>query len=309
MLLVTGSSGLIGSALGQIFDAEGIAWRPFDLRNSAAEDTRNQAAIANALKDVSGIVHLAAVSRVVWAEHDPALTEAVNVQALKTLITEATKLPHRPWLLFASSREVYGEQDILPVREDAQLRPMNTYARSKVLGESLTSDARENGFLTQVIRFSNVYGNTLDHHDRVVPAFARSAANGEPIRIDGSGNMFDFTHVEDSARGLFRACEAMMAGEHMPPIHFLTGRGTTLGELADLALDASHMPIELVEAPSRKFDVSRFHGDPARAKKLLGWEPTIDIEVGFKRLVDDFRREAALQNADSAEPIAAHAKS
>lgn len=293
MILVTGSSGLIGCAFAGLAAKGGLALRSFDLRENLAQDTRNPGALAAAIEDVEGVIHLAAVSRVVWAEHNPVLARETNVDALQSLLGMLLFAPRKPWLIFASSREVYGEQEHLPVAEDAELRPLNTYARSKVAGEELVEEARLAGLRAQIVRFSNVYGSIEDHADRVVPAFARAAATGGEIRVDGADNMFDFTHVDDAARGLYALCGAVRAGEVMPPVHFLTGQGTTLGELAALAQDCASRPLAVREAPSRKFDVSRFVGDPSRARELLGWQAQVPLEAGMAKLVGAFA--AAMQ--------------
>lgn len=235
MLLVTGSAGLIGKAICMRLSRAGIAVTGYDLRDDPARDTRDPVMLGRALEGVTGVIHLAAVSRVVWAQNAPELARDVNVGALAGLIGHLRAQPIRPWLIFASSREVYGEQAALPVSEDAALRPLNVYARTKVDGEDLVSAAAEAGLAAQIVRFSNVYGAVDDHADRVIPAFARTAACGGTVRVAGADNMFDFTHVDDVTEGLFLMVQAMIAGETMPPIHLLTGNGTTLGEAAALA--------------------------------------------------------------------------
>lgn len=288
MILITGSSGLVGTALRKVLDGRGIAWRPFDIDNCPAQDTCRTDALVEAAEGVQGIVHLAAVSRVVWAENDPQRTQRVNVDALDGLLRHVMSRREKPWVIFASSREVYGEQEQLPVAESAALLPMNTYARSKVAGERLMGEAREQGLLGQIVRFSNVFGSIDDHKDRVVPAFARTAAQGGNVRVDGAENTFDFTHISDVARGLATVCEAAASGEQLPPIHFLTGRGTTLGQLAELAQKHARHEVGITPSPSRKFDVSRFYGDASRARELLGWQAEVSLEEGFRQLVDDF---------------------
>ena len=293
MILITGSAGLIGCAIGKRLTAYRIDFNGFDLRDGPSFDTRNSNAIAAALQNVTGIVHLAAVSRVVWAEEAPAHAQSINVDALDNILRLVQEMANRPWLIFASSREVYGEQSSLPVAEDATLSPVNTYARTKVAGERLVEAAAASGVHTQIVRFSNVYGSTDDHVDRVVPAFARTAAAGGNLRVDGSGNMFDFTHVDDAADGLFKTIDAMIAGEVMPPLHFLTGTGTTLADLAGLAEKHALKPVSAMEAPSRKFDVSQFVGNPRRAEQLLGWNAKIGIDAGFAKLVGQFAAETS----------------
>jgi len=292
LLLITGSRGLIGRSLVKRLIARGIAVREFDVARAPHEDTRDPAAIATALEGVTGIVHLAAVSRVVWAERDPGLTQAVNVDALCSVLSIVSGRQQRPWLLFASSREVYGEPETLPVAETAPHAPLNVYARSKVAGEQLIEGAREAGLVANIVRFSNVYGCTGDHEDRVIPAFARAAALGGAMRLDGPENMFDFTHVDDVVRGLEVQIAAAAGGEIMPPIHLLTGTGTTLQALADLAARTSAHELDVDIAPSRNYDVARFVGDPERARQLLGWRADIDLATGFAALTDAYRRVA-----------------
>src|SRR5690349_8559679 len=100
MILVTGSAGLIGRHLCARLAALGVAHRRFDLRHAPAQDTRNAAALAAAIQGVTGVVHLAALSRVVWAERDPALCQAVNVEALARIVDLAAT-GTRPWIVFA----------------------------------------------------------------------------------------------------------------------------------------------------------------------------------------------------------------
>lgn len=290
MLLVTGGEGLIGSALIERLGKHGIPARSFDIRSGF--DVRDTAALASAMDGVTGIVALAAVSRVVWAQRDPELADAVNVAALDRLLALATASPLRPWVVFASSREVYGEPESLPVSEAAPRAPLNVYARSKVAGELAMEWAADAGLVANIARFSNVYGSTADHADRVVPAFARAAAIGATAYLEGPENTFDFTHVDDVAGGLFQLVKETASGRQLPPIHFVSGRGTTLRQLADLA-EANSAGMRCEERPSRNYDVARFIGDPTRAHELLGWRATTPIEEGFASLVEAFRKEGA----------------
>jgi nucleoside-diphosphate-sugar epimerase len=291
MILVTGADGLIGRHICALLKSARIAYRPFDLRRSATEDIRNRLAMAKALKGVRGVVHLAAVSRVVWGERDPVLCAATNVDALADLLRLCVE-GSRPWFIFASSREVYGEPDRVPVFEDDPLRPLNHYARSKFKGEVLVRNALDAGLHANICRFSNVFGCPLDHPDRVAMAFAAGAARGGRISVEGPGNTFDFTSVRDVVDGLWRLIEATAAGERLPPIHFVSGRGTTLGELAQMAAEMARADLVVEEAASRSFDVSRFIGNANRAKALIGWSAATDVRTEFAKLVNAIASEA-----------------
>lgn len=292
-VVVTGSSGLVGTALCAALSRLGWEVRAFDVRadGDARGDTRVPADVHRAVRGADGVVHLAAVSRVVWGERDPAGCWATNVDGTRTVIDECLAQARSPWLLFASSREVYGQAASLPVSEDAPLVPVNIYGRSKVAGEELTLAARSSGMRTAVVRLANVYGSVDDHPDRVVPAFARAAAEGLELRVDGPGHTFDFTHLDDVVEGLTRLVNLLAEGaSDLPPIHLLPGRPTTLGELAQLAIESAGTTAPVRFAPPRSYDVSQFYGDPSRAAELLGgWRAQVSIRDGLARLVRDFR--------------------
>lgn len=305
-ILITGSSGLVGSALSQAMTARGVDVVHFDLkaRGAAHGDVRDRERLRRAMVDVHGVVHLAAVSRVAWAEREPALCRATNVDGLRNVLEIAAASRSRPWVVFSSSREAYGQPERLPVTEDCDLRPMNVYGRSKAEGERLVEAARSVGVRACVARLSNVFGSLEDHPDRVVPAFARAAVLGEELRVDGADHTFDFTHVDDIARGLIALSEALDASDvGLSPIHFVSGVATTLGQLAEMAIrtardvgDAAptgaprRARSSVRVAPPRDFDVTTFVGDPARASAVLGWRANIDLETGLARLVHDLRR-------------------
>lgn len=291
-ILVTGSSGLIGSALVQRLRAEGHKVREFDLRaiGSARGDMLCEADVARAVEGVEGVVHLAAVSRVVWAQNDPKHCWDVNVEALRTLLAHVTAAPRKPWVVFGSSREVYGEPQHFPVMEDAPLVPLNVYGRAKVEGEMLVRDVGEAGGRASILRFSNVFGSVRDHADRVVPAFVRAAIRGEELRVDGRDNTFDFTHVDDVVRGAAAVINLMISGTPaLSPIHFVTGQPTTLHQLATMVIAEANSASRIREAAERSYDVARFHGSYERARQELGWTPEVDVRSGVRRLMQDMR--------------------
>lgn len=285
MILVTGSCGLVGRHLCARLAASGRDVLEFDVRRSRAEDVRNVRALEGALDGVEGVIHLAAVSRVAWAERDPGWCQAVNVDALDALAQLCAKAPFPPWVIFASSREVYGRVTAMPVPESAAIRPMNVYGRSKAAGERILYAVRDRGVVANVCRLSNVFGCTQDHADRVVMAFAKAAALGGTMSVEGRRHMFDFTAVADVVDGLIRMIDATARGTLLPPIHFVSGRGTTLQSLAETLQGYALHRVEIVETPARDFDVDGFVGDPSRAWELLGWRTTTDLHQALQRLV------------------------
>lgn len=298
-VLVTGSAGLIGRALVAKMRHAGIEPIGFDIRETSSPafgDLRDHGALERALTDVAGIVHLGGVSRVIWGERSPELCWTVNVESTRKILDRALASRRRPWLVYASSREVYGQQNVFPVAETAQLYPMNAYARSKVAAEELVSSACAAGARTAIVRFSSVYGDVDDYPDRVVPAFALAATHGGTMRLDGPNCAFDFTHVDDVSAGVMKICSALSSGEkRLPTLHFVSGVMTTLSGLAELAAEFAHCPVGIDLAAPRAFDISEFCGDPARTAEVLGWRATTPLRAGVGTLIREFRTRSAMR--------------
>lgn len=291
-VLVTGSAGLIGKALVEELRSQGMQVDCLDIRaeGQAKGDVCDPGCVQRAMAGVDGVVHLAAVSRVVWGEQDPESCWATNVEGTKHVAEVVARSPRAPWLLFASSREVYGQPAALPVSEDAPLRPMNVYGRSKVEGERVVAEACRRGVRACIVRLSNVYGSPDDHATRVIPAFIRAALAGDELRVEGAEHTFDFTHVDDVKKALARLVELLRGVAPVPPpIHLVSGRPVTLGWLAELAVSMGRHGARVNVVPPRDFDVSCFHGDPARAKATLGWQPRISLEEGVAQLFAAFK--------------------
>ena len=303
-MLVTGSAGLIGSALTNALRVGGFEVVPFDLRDPHPRDVLDEAALAGAMAGCAGVVHLAAISRVVWGERDPDQCWRVNVDGLKHVLGAAQRAPAKPWVLFASSREVYGNTSAQSVTETAPVRPVNVYGRSKAQCERLVEAAhRELGLRTSVIRFSNVYGGTNDHADRVIPAFVRAAIDGEPLRVEGWESTFDFTHVDDVAAGVLNAVRLLEASEpRLPTLHVASGIGTTLGALAQKIVRLAASTSRVIRAPRHNFNVEHFVGDPAKSAELLGFRASIPLAEGLRRLIQETRRLHACRTLAGSRP-------
>lgn len=296
-ILITGSRGLIGKALTNALTEMGIDVVSFDQKNTQKQgknqNVLDKKQLEKAAHQCHGIIHLAAISRVLWGEKDPDLCWKTNYDGTLNVLNTACTSPHKPWVIFSSSREVYGDPDSFPVLETAPLKPVNIYGRSKAAAEALVLSARTVGINTAVVRYSNVYGAVDDHPDRVIPAFCKAAAKGEPLRVDGLSNTFDFVHLDDTVRGTLKIAERLMEGvQNLPPFHLTTGKATSLKTAADLANTAGGNLSSIIEAPSRTFDVAHFFGDARQTRDILDWSPLVPIEQGIQTLTHLFQRQS-----------------
>ncbi|WP_241760980.1 SDR family oxidoreductase [Rickettsia endosymbiont of Ixodes scapularis] len=174
-ILITGAAGLIRSTLLERLEKHDYEIISCDIRLRDNPLSFYSEQIIPLLNECSGIIHLAGISRVIHGEQYPDLCNKVNAAETINFLELCKIMPHKPWFIYGSSREVYGAQSKLPVKESASLNPVNNYANGKVLIEKFIVDLENTGFNVAVLRFSNVYGGLLDHDSRVVPAFCINA--------------------------------------------------------------------------------------------------------------------------------------
>lgn len=290
-IAVTGSCGLIGRSLVELLAAQGYRVLELDIAAAAPVDVTDSDLVSGLLNDCDGVIHLAAVSRVAEAQNDPANTWAVNVDGTRNILNAVLASNSNPWLIHASSREVYGNQPAVAIDESTPIDPLNIYGRSKAACESMAACAIDAGANISILRFANVYGCIDDHSSRVIPAFSRAAALGETLRVDDANTCMDFTHVSDVCDGIVRVVDLLKAGEkNLPPIHFATGEGTTLGTLAELAVQTSEGRCTVNDVGRRASSVGCFIGNPLRAKQLLDWEHRTALSSGFAAMVKGFEQ-------------------
>ncbi len=292
-ILVTGSSGLVGTDLSEALIRAGHEVVAFDVARSPAggplENIGDFALLRDRMRHCDGVIHLAAVSRVAWGETNPDLCYSVNVAGTRKVIDAAFAQPRPPWVIFASSREVYGDPKVMPITEDTPFAPANHYGRSKAEAERLMDAARRDGLQTATLRLSNVYGTARDHPDRAVPALLWNAMSGEELRITGAETFFDFVHVDDCVEGFIAVADRLQAGvADLPPIQLTTGIPTSLATLAAKVLAVTSSRSALTILAPRTFDVSGFCGAPDRAWKVLGWKARIGLDQGLRSLRDIF---------------------
>ncbi len=292
-ILITGASGLIGAAVSQVCVASGLETRHLDVRahGDAHGDIRDPVAVARAIHGCDGVIHLAAVSRVSWAQRTPARCDSINAGGTQVVLAAALASSRRPWVILASSREVYGDVAAGPVTEDSPLQPKNVYGRSKLAAEQALQHAIGQGLRGAIIRLANVYGSANDHPDRVIPAFVRAALTSRPLRVDGPERAFDFTHVDDVAATLHALALRLLSGECPPgPVHLTTGVGVTLRQLANRVVALTESDSGLQIQSRQTHEVASFVGCPRRAQCAVGWAPKVDLDTGLARLAADLRQ-------------------
>lgn len=306
-ILITGGAGFIGSTTVKELLNEGFHVEVIDIKKGSTSlfdvkdrieyhrfDVRDYDSVKKVVNEVDGIIHLAAISRVIWGYERPKECIDINIGGTTNVLEAARKSKNQPWVIFGSSREVYGEPDSIPVKEDATKKPMNVYGVSKLAGEMLCRRYHGNyGLRAGILRFSNVYGGAHDILDRVIPRFILNAMNDKDIEIHGGEQLFDFTHLSDTVRGITILAKRLDQCEdkYCEDYHILTGNSTDLGELSNLILDEVKSNSNVLYTSPRSYDVEKFCGDPGKAKEKLGFQASMGIKEGIRRTVRLFKRE------------------
>ena len=302
-IFITGGSGLIGTASRFIFEKQGWKVSTLDLNEIDLDENQidyvgnivNIAALEELLEDVDGILHLAAVSRVIDAEFNKEKCTLVNVGGTERLLNAASAAGCK-WFIFGSSREVYGEPTQLPVKEEHGVNPMNHYGHAKVIGENMAKNHCEsNGMSHSILRFSNVYGHPNDHATRLINAFLRRALQDLPLEIHGGGQIFDFTYIDDTVAAIFAAADNLQTNhQSLSPIHILPGEPVRIEELAELIIEATESDSEIVFTPGRDYDVEIFYGSPERMHRLLNVGCPTNIREGIAQCLDLYLSEISI---------------
>lgn len=294
-IFITGSAGFIGSNLSRFLRQQGFKVAGYDIRFHSKDDVRDYRRLAGAIRSFKpdGIIHLAAIARVEDCYLRPGDCVATNYGGTANVLEAIrnTNDVRRPWLIFSSSREVFGNPKKFPVKESDSKNPLNVYAVNKLAAEELIEDyVRNYGLKARVIRFSGVYTGLNDQLKRAIPRFLLAALNNKPLTIEGGKQFFDFVHIDDSVLGVFQCIQDIEKRSAVFDDFTLAGgKAVSIKDLARLILKLTKSRSELKFIPPRTYDVIGFRNDPAKVKKILKWLPKIDIEMGLKKCLKEFQ--------------------
>ncbi len=291
MYIITGSSGMIGTALSELCLKKGLSFKGIDRRRNAWKKNINERTLAWDLikpfnarigETPDALIHLAANARVFKLVENPRLA----FENFSTIFN-ALEIARRNDIgkfFFASSREVYGNaQQASFSEENAVIGDCESaYAASKIAGEALTAAySKCYGIKYVIYRFSNVYGR-YDISDRVIPKFIERARHGKPLTVYGRDKLLDFTYIDDAIEMIQLAMERFgkVSGK---TYNVGTGRGTRLLDLAQMLKEKIGSRSEIIVESNRAGEVSKYIANITRLKSTFGAYPKTGIEEGLNR--------------------------
>jgi UDP-glucose 4-epimerase len=313
-ILITGGLGFIGSTLARTLVALGARVTIVDsLAPEYGGNRRNLDGIASRVKVhiadvrdwprlprlVAGkdfLFNLAGQTSHMDSMTDPQTDLDINCRA-QLAILEACRL-HNPSIriVFASTRQIYGKPDYLPVDERHPLRPVDVNGINKIAGESFhLLYSRVHGIRATALRLTNTIGPRMrvkDARQTFVGVWVRRLVEGEPFEVWGGRQLRDFTFVDDAVEAfLLAAAREEAVGEVFnlggpPPV--------TLQRLAELLVEINgggSLVVREFPAERKKIDIGDYYADDRLIARKLGWRPRTDLPNALARTLEFYRRE------------------
>jgi len=275
-ILISGGSGYVGSKLILALKEKGYEVENYD----KPKDILNTTDLIQAIRGKDIVYHLAALAELSYTDEHPQETYNVNIEGTNNVCRICAE--NNVLLNFISTCCIYGDPLEIPSREDSLINPTDTYAMSKAAGEYIVKMwGLAKGLKYNIVRLGTVYGESPaeTRGDMAIQKFIRLAKKGEPIPIKGDGKQNRcFIHLDDLVRGLVAVAEKGIIGE---TINLAGKEMISIQEIAELALKMGKSK-EIIYLPLRKDDFRYQNICLEKAKKLLGWEPRIRFEDGFR---------------------------
>lgn len=313
-VLVTGGLGFIGSNLARMLVALDARVSVVDsLMPEYGGNRRNLSGVAGKVKlhiaDVRDwprlpslvrgqdyLFNLAGQTSHMDSMTDPQTDLDINCRA-QLAILEACRL-HNPEIriVFASTRQIYGRPDYLPVDEKHPLRPVDVNGINKIAGESFhLLYSRVYGLAATALRLTNTIGPRMrikDARQTFVGVWIRRVLEGQPIEVWGGQQLRDFTYVDDAVEAFLLAAARP---EGIGGVFNLGGPPpVTLQRLAELIVKihgSGDYTVREFPADRKKIDIGDYYADDRLIAKKLGWKPRTRLQTALERILEYYAAE------------------
>jgi dTDP-glucose 4,6-dehydratase/UDP-glucose 4-epimerase len=309
-ILITGGLGFIGSHLarrlineganvtlvdslipqygGNLFNIQDIR----DLVTVNVCDVRDSFAMDYLLQDKDYLFNLAGQTSHMDSMTDPQTDLDINASAQLSILEACRKSNRGIKIVFASTRQLYGKPEYLPVDETHPIRPVDVNGVNKLAGEwyhLLYNNIY--GIRACALRLTNTYGPGMrvrDARQTFLGIWVRNLIEGKPMLVFGNGaQLRDFNYVDDVVEALLMAAVSDKANGEI--FNLGSGEVTNLKELAVLMVELHPTGCyELVAFPPERkaIDIGDYYSDFSKIQATLGWEPKISLMQGLRKSID-----------------------
>jgi UDP-N-acetylglucosamine 4-epimerase len=309
--LITGGAGFIGSHIVEYLIVHGAKKvkildnlltgnyeniKPFEKEPNfefIEGDITQMSTCLKACKGVQYISHQAALGSVPRSIKDPARSNQINVNGQLNMLVAANEENVKRFV-YASSSSVYGDEPNLPKVESRIGRQLSPYAVTKYTNELYANVfAKTYGMEIIGMRYFNIFGPRQDPNGpyaAVIPLFVDKILKGERVNIDGDGEQTrDFTYVDNAVQANIKAMLTDNAAALDQVYNIAVGKNFSVNYMYQKIQEYLQLFIEPIHREARKGDIRNSLADIAKAKELLGYEPTFQFDDGLKKTVEYFK--------------------
>jgi UDP-glucose 4-epimerase len=314
-VLITGGLGFIGSNLARelveagadvtLVDSliEEYGGNPFNIADIEGEvhvnisDVRDEHSLHYLVRDQDFLFNLAGQTSHLDSMRDPYTDLEINCRSQLSILEACRHRNPQARIVFASTRQIYGRPEQLPVDERHPISPVDVNGINKTAGEwyhLLYGDVY--GLRVSVLRLTNTYGPRMrvkDARQTFLGYWLKLLVTGQPIEVFGDGEQRrDFTYVDDAVGAFLLAA---LRDEAEGQVYNLGGEEyTSLRELAELLVDLNGGgEFELVPFPEDRkvIDIGDFYADFTKIREELGWKPLVPLRGGLEDTLAFYRAE------------------
>lgn len=316
-VLITGGLGFIGSNMarrlvscgaqvtlvdslipeygGSLFNITGIE----DAVQVNIADVRDRHSMSYLVREQDYLFNLAGQTSHMDSMEDPYTDLEINCLAQLSILEACRKCNPTIKVVFASTRQIYGKPDYLPVNEKHLLRPVDVNGINKMAGEwyhILYNNVY--GIRATALRLTNTYGPRMrirDARQTFLGLWIRLLLEGQPFEVWDGHQLRDFSYVDDAVEALLSAATSDQANGR---VFNLGGeRAIRLKELADLIIEANGgkggYNVRSFPSNRQRIDIGDYYADYHCISKILGWRPRVHLLEGLAQTLDFFRQHLA----------------
>ncbi len=312
-ILITGGLGFIGSNLARVLVAQGAnvtlvdslipqyGGNPFniyDIRDKVTVnvcDVRDQFAMAYLIRGRDYLFNLAGQTSHVDSMTDPQTDLDINAAAQLSILETCRRANPGIKVVFASTRQLYGKPEYLPVDEKHPIRPVDVNGINKLAGEwyhLLYNNVY--GIRSCALRLTNTYGPGMrvkDARQTFLGIWVRQLIEGSPIKVFGDGlQLRDFSYVDDCVEALLLAGASDDANGKV--FNLGSPEVISLKALAEMMVELAHAAtFQIVPFPAdrKAIDIGDYYGDFSLIGRELGWKPRVNLREGLGRTMAYYR--------------------
>ena len=295
--IVTGGAGFVGSHLVKLLVKKGHEITVIDnLHTGKMEnldevkdgikflniDIQDYDSLEKNMRNIDGVFHQAALTVVQDSFKIPDRYHSVNVEGTENIFKIAKKNNFK--VVYASSSSVYGHQNVVPILENFDKKPINPYGKTKLDDENIAEQYGKEGIKIIGLRYFNIFGKgqTLEYAGVITKFLDRIKDKKSPIIFGTGSQIRDFIHVEDIANANYLAMNSNVSNSH---VNVGTGDSISILELAKIMIDISGLDLEPIMEKALEGDIEKSQSDNSLAKKSFDWKPEKKLEDWLRETI------------------------